>query len=467
MEGLLGAFLHILSYWDKVFPQKRTGDRARRLAISLILAMGRKTISRANAVSGRDQVDWSADYRLFSRSEWRSSDLFSPMLALAVDLVEEDIMAVGYDDTLIRKSGKKIKGSSWQRDPLSPPFNCNFVWGMRYLQASVLMPLYNHKTTPSPCRGIPIQMVQLPKFKKPKKSASQAEVDEYNDLKKKYNASTTFVDNLRSLREQLDALGRENKRLLAVVDGSYCNRTCLSADIPNTDIVGRTRKDARLYFRRSESNWPFYDPNSFTPEEIRQDKRYSYSKGEFFYGGDFRTIKFKEVNEVYWKHGTKKKPLRLIILSPTPYRRTKNGPLHYREAAYLLTTDLDSPVEMLIQKYLDRWQIEVNFKEEKSQMGLGQQQLWSEKSIPKAPAFIAAIYSALLLSSILLTRDRRDHKIYDDLPKWRNKATKRPSCYDLLTLLRREILTKLLSKTHGGEIKLLDAVQNVIEKSAA
>jgi hypothetical protein len=155
------------------------------------------------------------------------------------------------------------------------------------------------------------------------------------------------------------------------------------------------------------------------------------------------------------------------VIAPTPYQKSKKAPRYYRSAAYLLTTDLISPAEILAQKYLDRWQIEVNFHEEKSQMGLGEQQLWSDKSIPKAPAFIASIYSALLLSSVLLTKDRRDHKIYGDLPKWRNKEAKRPSCFDLLSVIRKEILTKLLAEAVSGHSSLLNVTQRVVEKSAA
>lgn len=465
MEGLLGSFLYILSFWDKAFPQKRTAHRAQRLAICLMLAMGRKTISRANAVTGRDQVDWSADYRLFSRCEWEVAELFQPILEISAGLVEEQVIAVGYDDTLARKTGKKIKGSSWQRDPLSPPFNINFVWGMRYLQASILLPLYQNKGNPAPARGIPIQLVQLPKFTKPRKNAPKEQLEAYRDLTRRYNASTVFVEQARDLRHRLDQLGLADKILLLSVDGSYCNRTCLSADIPNTFIVGRARKDARLYFKSNQLGRRFYQAESFTPEQIRQDQSRPYQLASFYYGGEWRELKYKEVPEVYWKNGTKKKPLRLIVLAPTPYRRTKKGKLNYRDPAYLLTNNMDLPVELLIQKYLDRWQIEVNFKELKGHMGFAQQQVSSAKSIPKAPAFIAASYGALLLAGILYTKDQRPEAIYGQLPKWRNKSAKRPSCLDLLTLIRKEILQKLVSNNSESEYQ--KAATKVITRSAA
>ena len=52
-------------------------------------------------------------------------------------------MVVAFDDTGLKRSGKKIKSARWQRDPLSPPFHTNLIWGQRFLQASLLTPLYN------------------------------------------------------------------------------------------------------------------------------------------------------------------------------------------------------------------------------------------------------------------------------------------------------------------------------------
>src|SRR5690606_18585334 len=41
------------------------------------------------------------------------------------------------DDTLLRKTGKKVDGTKWIRDPLGPPFQTNLVWGQRSIQTSL------------------------------------------------------------------------------------------------------------------------------------------------------------------------------------------------------------------------------------------------------------------------------------------------------------------------------------------
>ena len=109
----------------------------------------------------------------------------------------------------------------------------------------------------------------------------------------------------------------------------------------------------------------------------------------------------------------------------------------YRDPAYLLTTDLRRSTKQLLQIYFDRWQIEVNHREEKDTLGVGQAQLRSCRSVPRQPAFAVAAYSALMLAGLLALGPERGDP-YQALPKWRRNAT-RPSCLDLVTLLRKEM----------------------------
>jgi len=98
---------------------------------------------------------------------------------------------------------------------------------------------------------------------------------------------------------------------------------------------------------------------------------------------------------------------------------------------------ISSPTSLL-QAYFDRWQIEVNHREEKDTLGVGQAQLWSESSVPRQPAFVVAAYSALLLAGLLAYGPTREAR-YEPLPKWRRRAD-RPSCLDLITQIRKEAI---------------------------
>jgi hypothetical protein len=91
----------------------------------------------------------------------------------------------------------------------------------------------------------------------------------------------------------------------------------------------------------------------------------------------------------------------------------------------------------LLQTYLDRWQIEVNHRDEKDILGVGQAQVWSEQSVASQPAFAVAAYSLLLLAGLKAYGPGRSAD-FGKLPRWRKRA-RRASALDLITLLRKEI----------------------------
>jgi hypothetical protein len=173
----------------------------------------------------------------------------------------------------------------------------------------------------------------------------------------------------------------------------------------------------------------------FKPEDVRQSELIPYTHGRFFYGGQHREIRYKEVKNVLWQKATKLRPLRLIVIAPVPY--VKGGRRNYREPAYLLTTDLSTAVEDLIQIYFDRLQIEYNFRDEKSIVGVGEAQVRNEKSVSREPQFTVAVYSALLMSSVLACGDCYREQM-DVLPAWRQKP-QRPSCRMLMKALYKEL----------------------------
>ncbi len=58
--------------------------------------------------------------------------------------------------------------------------------------------------------------------------------------------------------------------------------------------------------------------------------------------------------------------------------------------------------------------------------------------MPKQPALVVAAYSALLLASLQAFGTERG-QAYQALPRWRRRAH-RPSCLDLVTRLRQEMV---------------------------
>lgn len=465
-RSLLACFLDIVAGWEPLFPQSRTYLRAVRQALGTLICLGRRTLTRIIWTNGGQHRDWRADYFLFSRSKWDPAQLFTPILQRALPWCPGRYIGVAIDDTRLHKTGSRIQQAFYQRDPLSPKFYVNLMFGLRFLQASLLVPLFRRAKIGA--RALPIafeevSVVKRPRRKLPKRKPSQSkakgkrthplsplelEWKQYRAAQKAHSLSTRFVDLMRRLRITFDASGAAGQILLLAVDGSFCNRTAFAAIIQGVELIARARKDIKLCFRAEVGSRRFYGAEKFTPEQVRLDDSKPWKTTKIFYGGKRRKVEYKEVTDIFWQGGARKRPLRLLVVRPTRYRKRLSGRYYYRRPAYLLTTVVHGTVRQLLQIYFDRWQIEVNHREEKDTLGVGQAQLWNITSVPKQPALAVASYSALLLSSLQAFGAERG-KAYAALPKWRRRAI-RPSALDLITLLRKEMTDSPEMVAHFG-----------------
>jgi Transposase DDE domain len=432
---LLAAFLSITQDWREVFPQQRTFHRAVRQALGSLVCLGRRCLTRIIWTNGGQDRSWGAEYFLHSRCRWGPQQLFRPILERALAFCPQRLVGVALDDTRLRKTGRCIQQAFYQRDPMSPPFHVNLMLGLRFLQASLLVPL--HRSAGVGARALPIRFEEVSRVKRPGKNASAELQQQYRQALKRWNLSRSFVAMGQQLRRELDAAGGRGKILVLAGDGSFCNRTCF-ADIPERSVLlVRARKDAKLCYRAPADTRRFYGVDKFTPAQVRQDEQRKWKTTKIFYGGKRRKIRYKEVAEVYWQRGAGPRPVRLIVIAATPYCKSKSKKMYYRDPAYLLTSDLHSSIKQLLQIYFDRWQIEVNHREEKDTLGVGQAQLRNDTAVPRQPVLAVAAYSALLLASLLAFGAERGEG-FAELPRWRRHA-RRPSCLDLITLLRKEM----------------------------
>jgi hypothetical protein len=419
--------------WDPAFRSASTLNRAVEHLVGGVSTMGRRTISRTITALGRAQQDWSADYKLFSRSSWQTSGLYQPILTHGLPLTGPGPIPIALDDTKLKKFGRSIPLAGWHRDPMSPPFHTNLQWGLRYLQASLLVP--HDPQAQVGCRSLPIRFEPAPWVKKPGKKATDEDRAVYQKQKKEQNLSRTARQLLIELRAAFDQSGARTRLLIAALDGSFCNKELFSAPLDRTRLLARARKDARLCYPAPPESARTYSPDRFTPEQVRQDDSIAWAEAGVFYAGQLRAIRYKELSGVLWQRGSGKRPLRMFVIAPQPYSAPHGRA--YRQPAYLLTDDLDTPAQVLIQIYFDRWQIEVNHREEKSFIGVGHAQLWNELAASRHPTFQVACYSIILLSGILEYGSTRS-EAFTALPKWRKRSA-RPSILDFLTTLRLDL----------------------------
>lgn len=433
---VLDAYLALLAEgWAPAFAQRRTLKRAIEQAAVRPFVNGPQTITAAICTLGRGHLDWGAHYKVFSRSRWEAQRLFSPVEREYLARYPHGPVVVALDDTRLSKRGKKIPTAFWQRDPMSPPFRHNLTWGLRFVQLSLLFPHYEE--TELPARAYPVLFQDAPAPAKPRKNTAAEVWREYRRQQKQHNLSRQALADVRHWRQRLDQAGAQDRPSWLVVDGSFCNRTFFRSPVPGIQLIARCRKDARLCFPAPPGSRRKYAPEIFTPEQVRIDDHHPWREARIFFGGQWRQLRYKQVSGVLWKRGGGRRLLRLLVLAATPYRRSRNARLDYRDPGYLLVTELEAEPEPVVQAYCDRWQIEINHRDEKSLFGVGDAQLWSPVSVPRHPAFAAAAYSLLLLAALRTLGPHRS-AAYLPLPKWR-KPSPRPSLQDILNLVRRDV----------------------------
>jgi len=448
--NLLETFDSLLQDWSAVFSQQRTFERARRLTFGLLVCLRSHLTSRAICAVGRQFLDWSADYRLFSRSPWDPHRLFDPVLDRLPALLASPQAPViaALDDTLCKKTGRHIPGVSIARDPMSPPFHVNLCYGLRFVQVSVLVtPL----EAPGAARALPVRFDFAPPAAKPKKTAAPEVHEAYKKEKKQRALPLAGVAAITSVRQSLDERAATAQRQLIVSgDGSYTNKTVLRGLPPRTTFIGRIRKDAKLHLplpeRAGATGRPrLYGPRAPTPEQILQDDSIPVVKIRCFAAGELREIPVKVFGPVYWRRAGAGRPLLLVVIKPLGYRLRIGSKLLYRQPAFLVCTDVELDLQLLVQSYIQRWEIECNHRDEKAILGVAEGQVRSPEAVSRLPQLQVAAYSLLLLASLLSSGFQRTAE-YLPLPKWRRQAA-RPSLQDLLNLLRDQIFARGLDAT--------------------
>jgi hypothetical protein len=358
---------------------------------------------------------------------------------------QEQMLIAHMDDTIVKKTGKKIHGTSWRRDPLGPPFQTNFIWGQRFLQISMALPSQKGICQ---SRAIPVDFHHCPTAKKLNKKATALEIKQYKESQKQLNLSTQGVARIKKLRQSLDKSGAKGKELYLSVDGSYTNKNVLKNLPERVTLIGRIRKDTRLHkipgLSKNIGRNRIYGDQIPTPEEIRKSDDNQWLNVKGWTAGKEHSFKVKVVKDLRWEKAGGKHNLQLVIISPLRYRLTKKSRLLYRDPAYLICTDSNLDIGKLLQAYLWRWDIEVNFRDEKTLFGLGKAQVSNQQSVENVPAFITAIYSYLLIATHKACR-KSDHNAVLPRPKWYPaKKGQRLSTNDIINLLRSQLWAKAL-----------------------
>jgi hypothetical protein len=409
--------------------------------LGVLLRQSRATVTNLICKRGGQHGDWSSDYRLYSRDRVDEAVLFGRARdALLGTLPPGRPLVAAIDDTIVRKTGKKIHGSGWKRDPLGPAFQTNLVHAQRYLQISAAWPLED-----GGARMVPLGFHHAPTPPKPGKNATPRQMEEHREARKQQNLNRVALGCIGNLRRDLPA----GRHLILCGDGSFTNKAVLRGLPAGCTYIGRTRKDAVLHHLPeppvpgANGRPPRYGKQAATPEELRQDDSVPWQTVTAHAAGKRHDFRIKTCGPLLWPKAGSAIKLRLVVIAPLAYRPRKGARLLYREPAYLLCTDVDLPLEELLQYYLWRWGIEVNLRDEKTLLGTGEAQVRTAASNRHLPAVTVAAYSLLWIAAMRChCHAAQDRPRSLAPPKWRKDRRPDglpPATGELLRILRYEI----------------------------
>jgi DDE superfamily endonuclease len=418
-------------------------NRVRAHLLAQLVCLGRHTLTGLLATNGQLQSDWSADYRLYSRQRIEAAELFSQVRrGVQRSLGAQEAFTVAMDDSILRKSGRKTPGVGYRRDPLSPPFHVNLVRGMRFVQLSALT-----RQKDGFCRMIPIdfQQAPLPARPSPKASAEQQQV--YKAALAAANINCVGLKRVHTLRRQLDEDPSALRlHLRVVVDGRFTNAKLLKNLPPNTTLIGRIRRDAKLFFlpqgQAASGRKRLYGQTAPTPQGLLSDPDVAFQLVQAQLGARSCQFRVKTLGPLRASQAGGSQNLQLLVIAPLGYRLRKGSKLLYRQPAFLICTDPALGIESLLQSYLWRWDIEVNFRDQKSLLGIGEAQVRNPHSVQSQPAVAVAAYGLLLLAAAQANLQALSQ------PKWRSDPEpRRLSTASLINLLRHELWNASITKS--------------------
>jgi len=406
---------------------------------------------------GQQFHDWSADYRLFARHRLPTESIFSVVRhAVLRQLPADAPLRVALDDTLLRKTGIRIPGVAWRRDPLGPHFQTNFVRAQRVLQLSADVPLAGGHH-----RMIPLALLPAPTPVRPPAKADPSQPAAYRKAARLAQLSWRASQQITALRQSLNTRPDGAARPLHLfVDGGYTNSTVLKPLPAHTVLIGRIRKDAKLFDLPPECSAPkrrgrprHYGAPAPTPEPVRTDTS-AWQTVSISLAGQPHQMRVKVRRNLLWRTAGLRHTLQLVVIAPLGYRLRKGSRLLYRPPAFLICTDPQLDLISLLQGYVQRWDMEVNFREEKTLLGVGQAQVRNPHSVEAVPALQVASYAMLLLSMIRASAAAPDA---DGLPvpKWAGAQTPpRQSTQRGLSQLRGEVWGHALGLTNFSDLLL-------------
>jgi hypothetical protein len=440
---LPARFAAVILTFVPLFLQQRTWRHAELLLIGAILAPGKRTVTSLLRIAGLSRERRFVNHhRVLNRAVW-SPRVGSRILLglLLAAFAPTGPVVLGLDDTIERRRGKRIRAKGIYRDPVRSSKG-HFVKasGLRWLSLMLLAPI--------PWAGrtwaLPFLTVLAP---------SERYCRERGRRHKKLTDWTRQI----ALQAHQWLPGRE---IVLLGDSSFAALDLLAALARHGLLcVTRLRLDAALYEpappRRPGTVGRPRTKGARLPNlaAVLADgaTRWMRLTVPGWYGEGDRTVEVCSATAV-WRHaGLPVLPIRWVLVRDLQHRFDPQA---------LLCTDPGRDPLQIVRWFVQRWQVEVTFREARDHLGLETQRQWSDRAIARTTPCLLALFSITTLLAARLDRRARSAVCTD---AWYRKP--RPTFADTLAAVRRQFWREqglLLSRRQAKATKLRPTLRHGI-----
>ncbi len=397
----------------------RIWSYAQVLLTGAILARGQRTVTAVLRVMGlSDEPHFVNYHRVLQRAVWSSLAVSGTLLFVLVQtFVPTGPLLIGGDDTIERRWGLKIAARGIYRDPVRSS-QSHFVKasGLRWLTLMLLVPV------PFAQRvwALPFLTILAPS-------------ERYYE--KKGRAHKKLTDWLRQALLQIRRWVPQ-RAIVFVADSSYAVIDLLAGMTqlaPPITMVVRFRMDAALYdpapARRAGQQGRPRKKGARLPTlaqvAANQHTRWQRQVVRYWYGELKRTIEITSSTAVWFHSGHPAVPIRWVIV---------RDPLGKFKTQALLCTDQQAKPQQIVDWFVQRWQLEVTFRDVREHLGVETQRQWSARAIARTTPALLGLYA---LVTLLAHRLAQRGKVLTRRTAWYAKP--RPTFSDALAAVRYEL----------------------------
>jgi hypothetical protein len=417
MPFLPEVILSLLANFAYVFTAP-TWKHAKTLLIGTILCNGKRTVSSALRAMGLSKENRFERYhRVLSTAKWNLFRLSRILLGLLIELLPANTpILIAVDETLERRSGKKISAKGCYRDACRSSHSLVIkCFGLKWLCAALIIKLpWNNRYW-----ALPFMTVLCPSKKH----------DEQKGLKHK-----TSIDRTIQLVYVISQLLKRSWILLG--DGGFAciklGHACLKS---GTTLVSRLRLDAALYDELEEvqvkkrgrsrvkgNKQPTLKQRLSDGSLIWSEQRVAW------YGRVLKSVKLATGVALWYKGGEVPLKIRWVVVFDPETNRT----------VAFFSTDINLSPATIVEYFVLRWNLEVTFEEARAHLGVETQRQWSDNAIKRTTPILFGLFSLICLIAYRQNQQEND-LIQVCSSAWYDKEDN-ATFSDVITYVKRLIL---------------------------